>query len=113
MAGISADRHAQRVRRVIGLAGEYAAVKPTLTGRENLIMVARLFGRSRRQAATRKGAVLKPIGADRCSRPPSAKPTPAACGAGSISVQARGVSVAGLIVGPLENRPHRWRAIIG
>jgi ABC-2 type transport system ATP-binding protein len=32
------------VRRQIGLAGQYAAVEPTMTGRENLVMTARLFG---------------------------------------------------------------------
>src|SRR3954468_19170416 len=31
-------------RRLIGLAGQFAAVEPTMTGRENLEMVARLFG---------------------------------------------------------------------
>src|SRR5829696_10223310 len=36
------------VRRVIGLAGQFAAVEPAMTGRENLEMVARLFGQSRR-----------------------------------------------------------------
>ncbi|HET9059943.1 MAG TPA: ATP-binding cassette domain-containing protein [Acidimicrobiales bacterium] len=38
------------VRRLIGLAGQSAAVEPTMTGRENLIMVARLYGRPKRQA---------------------------------------------------------------
>ena len=37
----------EQVRRVIGLAGQYAAVEPALTGRENLVMVARLFGHGR------------------------------------------------------------------
>ena len=32
------------VRRDIGLAGQFAAVEPTMTGRENLEMTARLFG---------------------------------------------------------------------
>jgi ABC-2 type transport system ATP-binding protein len=32
------------VRRDIGLAGQYAAVEPSMTGRENLEMAARLFG---------------------------------------------------------------------
>ena len=43
------------VRRDIGLAGQYAAVEPTMTGRENLEMTARLFGhaaRARRAAAS-------------------------------------------------------------
>jgi ABC-2 type transport system ATP-binding protein len=48
-------RDAVRVRRDIGLAGQFAAVEPTMTGRENLEMTARLFGHGRaraRQAAT-------------------------------------------------------------
>ena len=32
------------VRRMIGLAGQSAAVEETMTGRENLVMVARLYG---------------------------------------------------------------------
>jgi ABC-2 type transport system ATP-binding protein len=43
------------VRRDIGLAGQFAAVEPTMTGRENLELTARLFGHGReaaRQAAT-------------------------------------------------------------
>src|SRR5580704_5855699 len=35
------------VRRDIGLAGQFAAVEPTMTGRENLEMTARLFGHGR------------------------------------------------------------------
>jgi len=37
-------RHPVSVRRDIGLAGQFAAVEPTMTGRENLEMTARLFG---------------------------------------------------------------------
>jgi len=43
------------VRRDIGLAGQFAAVEPTMTGRENLEMTARLFGhghKAARRAAT-------------------------------------------------------------
>ena len=36
-------REAATVRRLIGLAGQYAAVDETLTGRENLVMVGRLY----------------------------------------------------------------------
>ena len=45
------------VRRDIGLAGQYAAVEPTMTGRENLVMTARLFGH-RRMAADRAAAIV-------------------------------------------------------
>jgi ABC-2 type transport system ATP-binding protein len=42
------------VRRDIGLAGQFAAVEPTMTGRENLEMTARLFGHG--AAAARRAA---------------------------------------------------------
>jgi len=56
VGGIDAIAEPERVRGLIGLAGQYAAVEPTMTGRENLEMVARLFGLSRRdaQAATKR-----------------------------------------------------------
>jgi ABC-2 type transport system ATP-binding protein len=47
------------VRRAIGLAGQFAAVEEVLTGRENLVMVGRLYGLSRREAAARTDAVLQ------------------------------------------------------
>lgn len=40
----------------------YAAVEPTMTGRENLYMVARLFGQSRSEAAGRISEVLTQLG---------------------------------------------------
>ena len=49
--GTNVARDPMAVRRDIGLAGQFAAVEPAMTGRENLRMVARLFGLSRRQAA--------------------------------------------------------------
>ncbi|RFS86543.1 ATP-binding cassette domain-containing protein [Actinomadura spongiicola] len=48
--GVDVVREPGRVRRLIGLAGQYAAVEAAMTGRENLEMVARLFGRGRRDA---------------------------------------------------------------
>jgi ABC-2 type transport system ATP-binding protein len=64
VAGIDVARHPEKVRRVIGLAGQYAAVEPAMTGRENLRMVARLFGLSRRQAAASTDQVLSRLGLD-------------------------------------------------
>ena len=61
VAGIDAIRHPDQVRRVIGLAGQNAAVEPALTGRENLVMVARLFGHNRTDAAAAATAVLAEI----------------------------------------------------
>ena len=50
------------MRRSIGLAGQSAAVEPALTGRENLVMVARLFGHDRRAARAAADTVLAQIG---------------------------------------------------
>src|SRR5205807_260258 len=50
VGGHDVARHPAAVRRLVALAGQYAAVEPTLTGRENVEMVARLFGHSRAQA---------------------------------------------------------------
>jgi ABC-2 type transport system ATP-binding protein len=50
------------VRRIIGLAGQYAAVERAMTGRENLEMVARLFGQSSRSARATSAAVLTKLG---------------------------------------------------
>jgi ABC-2 type transport system ATP-binding protein len=50
------------VRRAIGLAGQFAAVEPAMTGRENLEMVARLFGQDRRSAKRSAAAVLDQLG---------------------------------------------------
>ena len=60
------------VRRIIGLAGQFAAIEPAMTGRENLEMVARLFGQERRAAQRNAAAVLEQLGlvdaADRLAR---------------------------------------------
>src|SRR5689334_17115967 len=48
VAGHDARKEPAAVRSVIGLAGQFAAVEPAMTGRENLEMVANLFGQSRR-----------------------------------------------------------------
>jgi ABC-2 type transport system ATP-binding protein len=50
------------VRSRIGLAGQFAAVEPAMTGRENLEMVARLFGQTPASARTHTGRVLAQMG---------------------------------------------------
>ena len=59
--GHDAVREAVAVRRLIGLAGQSAAVEPTMSGRENLMMVARLYGKSRAQARAAAAEVLTRI----------------------------------------------------
>ena len=51
-------RDAETVRRDIGLAGQFAAVEPAMTGRENLEMTARLFGHDRSAARRAAAAVI-------------------------------------------------------
>jgi ABC-2 type transport system ATP-binding protein len=55
-------REPDAVRKLIGLAGQFAAVEPAMTGRENLEMVARLFGQDRRTARSNSAAVLEQMG---------------------------------------------------
>ncbi|MGI5419820.1 ATP-binding cassette domain-containing protein [Actinomadura luteofluorescens] len=62
--GVDAARDPARVRRLIGLAGQYAAVEAAMTGRENLEMVARLFGQNRRTARASAAAVLARLSLD-------------------------------------------------
>ena len=57
-------RDAVRVRRDIGLAGQFAAVEPTMTGRENLEMTARLFGHGRAAARRAAAAVIDQLSLD-------------------------------------------------
>jgi ABC-2 type transport system ATP-binding protein len=58
VAGIDALQHPAQVRRVIGLAGQSAAVEESMTGRENLEMVGQLFGLGRRHARSAAREVL-------------------------------------------------------
>jgi ABC-2 type transport system ATP-binding protein len=62
VAGYDVRKDPGSVRRLIGLAGQFAAVEPAMTGRENLEMVARLFGRSRRCAKRSAAEVLAQLG---------------------------------------------------
>jgi ABC-2 type transport system ATP-binding protein len=62
VAGHDVRREPEKVRRTIGLAGQFAAVEPALTGRENLEMVARLFGQGRSDARANSLATLERLG---------------------------------------------------
>jgi ABC-2 type transport system ATP-binding protein len=58
VAGLDVVRDAAKVRRQIGLAGQYAAVDENLTGFENLEMVGRLYHLGRREARARARELL-------------------------------------------------------
>jgi len=53
VGGLDVVTEAAQVRRAIGLAGQFAAVDPNLTGRENLRLIGRLCRVGRRQARVR------------------------------------------------------------
>ncbi|MEU0126385.1 MULTISPECIES: ATP-binding cassette domain-containing protein [unclassified Streptomyces] len=58
MAGHDVLEAPEAVRRNLGLSGQYAAVDEKLTGRENLYLVARLYGLTRRAAHRRARELL-------------------------------------------------------
>jgi ABC-2 type transport system ATP-binding protein len=62
LAGVDVVREAPVVRSLIGLAGQFAAVDDTLSGRENLELVGRLYGLRRREARARAYEVLERLG---------------------------------------------------
>ena len=43
VGGIDVIKHPEKVRQIIGLSGQYAAVDETLTGWDNLVMFGRLY----------------------------------------------------------------------
>lgn len=59
VSGFDVVKQAQQVRKVIGLAGQSAAVDENLTGRENLEMVAQLYHVPRAEAKTRAKKLLE------------------------------------------------------
>ncbi len=59
VAGHDVVRDAQKLRSIIGLAGQYAAVDEVLSGRENLEMVGRLYHLSRSESKSRATELLK------------------------------------------------------
>ncbi|KQX58950.1 MULTISPECIES: ATP-binding cassette domain-containing protein [unclassified Streptomyces] len=70
VAGIDVLEHPDRVRRSIGLSGQFAAVDEYLTGRENLQMVARLYQMKAKAAKERAGELLDRFNlADAADRP--------------------------------------------
>jgi ABC-2 type transport system ATP-binding protein len=57
--GLDVVKKPTEVRRLIGLSGQYAAVDENLTGRENLVMVGRLYHLGKAQAEKRAAELLE------------------------------------------------------
>ena len=72
VGGYDVVRDAHRVRQLIGLTGQNAAVDEMLTGTENLLLIGRLLGMPRPQARARAGELLTDFGltdaADRAAK---------------------------------------------
>jgi ABC-2 type transport system ATP-binding protein len=68
--GYDVEEEADAVRSRISLTGQFASVDEDLTGRENLVLLARLLGHSRAQAKARARELLNAFGlADVGERP--------------------------------------------
>jgi oleandomycin transport system ATP-binding protein len=59
VCGYDVERQAHQVRQLIGLTGQYASVDEGLSGVNNLIMIGRLLGESRRHARARAVTLLE------------------------------------------------------
>ena len=59
VAGIDVIKHPDKVREVIGLSGQYAAVDETLTGWDNLVMFGRLYHLGKQQSINRANELLE------------------------------------------------------
>ncbi len=62
VAGRDVARHPDAVRRSIGLVGQKSSAAPMMTGRESIVMAARIQGLSRRQAKSRTSELLERFG---------------------------------------------------
>jgi ABC-2 type transport system ATP-binding protein len=60
--GYDVVHDADAVRASVSLTGQFASVDEELTGRENLVLLGRLLGFSRRHAASRTGELLEAFG---------------------------------------------------
>ncbi len=59
VCGYDVVRDAHRVRQLIGLTGQYASVDEGLSGTNNLLMIGRLLGLSRKDARVRAAELLE------------------------------------------------------
>ena len=59
VAGIDVIKYPEKVRELIGLSGQYAAVDETLTGWDNLVMFGRLYHLGRQKSVDRANELLE------------------------------------------------------
>ena len=59
IGGYDVVRDAYRVRQLIGLTGQYASIDEDLTGMQNLTLIGRLLGMSKRQARHRASDLIE------------------------------------------------------
>lgn len=59
VGGLDVTKDAEKVRRVIGLTGQYASVDEDLSGLQNLVLIGRLLDLSARDARARAGQLLE------------------------------------------------------
>ena len=59
VGGIDVIKHPDKVREIIGLSGQYAAVDEILTGYDNLVMFGELYHLGKKQAVARADELLE------------------------------------------------------
>lgn len=70
VAGIDVIKHPDKVRELIGLSGQYAAVDETLTGWDNLVMFGRLYHLGKQQSINRANELLERFSLTESARRP-------------------------------------------
>lgn len=70
VCGIDVVKHPEKVREVIGLSGQYAAVDEILTGWDNLVMFGQLYHLGKKQAVARAEELLERFSLTEAARRP-------------------------------------------
>ena len=70
VGGIDVIKHPEKVREIIGLSGQYAAVDEILTGWDNLVMFGRLYHLGKKQAIARAEELLEQFSLTESARRP-------------------------------------------
>jgi ABC-2 type transport system ATP-binding protein len=70
VAGIDVIKNPEKVREVIGLSGQYAAVDEILTGYDNLVMFGELYHLGKKNAVVRANELLERFGLTEAAKRP-------------------------------------------